>query len=960
MLKLKEITKVYDMGETRVDALKGVSLCFRRNEFVSILGQSGCGKTTMLNIIGGLDRYTTGDLVINGKSTEEYKDKDWDTYRNHSIGFVFQSYNLIPHQTVLENVELALTLSGVSKHERRKKAIKVLERVGLGDKLKNKPSQLSGGQMQRVALARALVNDPEIILADEPTGALDTETSVQIMNLLKEISKDKLIIMVTHNPELAENYSTRIVKLLDGNLIDDSNPYSEEDEAKDVAEYLEKKERSLKRSKLTEKERKKREKKKRMSFWTALSLSFKNLLTKKARTILVAFAGSIGIIGISLILAVSSGFSTYINKMQEDTLSTSPITIQSKKIDFASIVSQMFLESANAEGEKNPDDGVYVNQNISAMMNSVGNNMGTNNLEAFYAHIEDNYDELKKYVTAVQCTYDLGLEFYLNQTGVNYVPSVAVEPDPNSRALMTMITKYALFFFEDKTGISATQAPGGGYVLHRPTTLTENEYYNGDEKLDQRKQAYPFIYNNNYTNLYNIAERLEDPANNGEITLSTQQEILGLVFGVFDIDYSVMAGSSGAGGSMMSMFGSMNIFNEMIDNEEFIKSQYDLLAGDWVKNDADHANEAYLVLDENNELDDYILYGLGLLEDSQMEKILKGIVENKRVDDPIDFDKVIGQTYKVLDKVDYFIVDSQTGDVIDFRLYNTSIKVEVEDPVTHKKEMKETNPYYDSVDGSEKVRLAYIEAYERCTNEVKIVGVVRTNETTKSGSLSTGVAYTKYFTQQMIDYRNEKIEAVNIPADKLDSINVKVPKQIALYIKSFDSKAGVTKFIDDYNANADKEDQITYIDVAGFIMSTVSTIINAITYVLIAFVSVSLIVSSIMIGIITYISVIERTKEIGVLRSVGASKRDVKRVFTAESFIIGLASGVLGILVSLLLIIPINLALAHFTGISGLAQLPFGGAMILIVISIVLTFISGLLPAKAAAKKDPVIALREN
>lgn len=343
-----------------------------------------------------------------------------------------------------------------------------------------------------------------------------------------------------------------------------------------------------------------------------------------------------------------------------------------------------------------------------------------------------------------------------------------------------------------------------------------------------------------------------------------------------------------------------------------------------------------------------------------MEKILKGIVENDRVDDPIDFDKVIGQTYKVLDKVDYFIVDAQTGDVIDFRLYIQSIKVEVEDPVTNEKEMVETNPYYDSVNGQSKYMMALKNAYDNCENEVKIVGVIRTNETTKSGSIPTGVAYTKYFTEQMIDYRNSKIETVGITADKLDSINTKVPKQIALYIKSFDSKAGVTKFIDDYNANAEKEDQITYTDVAGFIMSTVSTIINAITYVLIAFVSVSLIVSSIMIGIITYISVIERTKEIGVLRSVGASKRDVKRVFTAESFIIGLASGVLGILVSILLIIPINMILAHFTGISGLAQLPWGGAVILILISIVLTFISGLLPAKAAAKKDPVIALREN
>ena len=949
MLKLKEITKVYEMGETRVDALKGVSLCFRRNEFVSILGQSGCGKTTMLNIIGGLDRYTTGDLVINGKSTEEYKDKDWDTYRNHSIGFVFQSYNLIPHQTVLENVELALTLSGVSKQDRRKKAIKVLEKVGLGDKLKNKPSQLSGGQMQRVALARALVNDPEIILADEPTGALDTETSVQIMDLLKEISKDKLIIMVTHNPELAENYSTRIVRLLDGNLVDDSNPYTEEEEAQDVAEYLDKKEKSLKRSKLTEKERKKREKKKRMSFWTALSLSFKNLLTKKARTILVAFAGSIGIIGISLILAVSSGFSSYINKMQEDTLSTSPITIQSKKVDFASIVSQMFIESSAAEEKENADDGVYVKQNISTMMNSVGNSMGTNNLEKFYKYIEDNYDDLKDYINAVGLTYDLGLEFYLKQNDVTYVPGVAVEPDPQSRALMTMITKYALLFFEDKTGITSkpnTESAVGGYILYRPTTLPEGEYYNGDEKLEQRKAAYPFIYNNNYDNLYPIAEKLEDPANNGKIILSNQDEILGLVFGVFDIDYSAMAGGSGT--SMMSMFGSMNIFNEMIDNHDFVKSQYDLIAGNWINYDKDHSNEAYLVLDANNELDDYILYGLGLLEESQMEKILKGIVENQRVDDPIDFDKVIGQTYKVLDKADYF-VDDGSGNVIDIRIYNTSIK---------DKDGNETNALYNPQTYYLKLAEVYKNAPEK--NEVKIVGVVRTNETTKSGALSTGITYTKYFTNQMIDYRNGKIETLAITGDKLASINVKVPKQIALYIKSFESKEGVVAFIDGYNAQAENEDKITYTDVAGFIMSTVSTIINAITYVLIAFVSVSLIVSSIMIGIITYISVIERTKEIGVLRSVGASKRDVKRVFTAESFIIGLASGVLGIAVSLLLIIPINIIMAHFTGISGLARLPWAGALILILISICLTFISGLLPAKAAAKKDPVIALREN
>ena len=943
MLKLKGITKVYEMGDTKVEALKGVDLCFRKSEFVSILGPSGCGKTTMLNIIGGLDRYTDGDLVINGVSTKEYKDADWDIYRNHSVGFVFQSYNLIPHQTVLENVELALTLSGVSKEERKLRATDVLRRVGLGDKLNNKPSQLSGGQMQRVAIARALVNDPEIILADEPTGALDTETSVQIMEILKEISNDRLIIMVTHNPELAEKYSNRIVNLLDGEVTGDSNEFSEKEEIKEVEKTLKEKEKKEAKENLTAKQRAKREKKRKMSFWTALSLSFKNLLTKKARTILVAFAGSIGIIGIALILAVSSGFSTYINKMQEDTLSTSPIVIQSRKIDFASIVSQMFLESAESQNKDNPDNGVYVNQNISTMMNSVGNNMGTNNLEKFYGYIEKNYDDLEEYITAVQCTYDLGLEFYLNETEVDDVSNLAVEPDPSSRALMTMITKYALFYFEDRTGIASTEEADGGYKLYRPTHL--GEPMNGDEKLEERKAAYPFIYDNQYENLYNIAERLEesatltDPEQKGVIKL-TQYEILPLVFGIFDIDFNMSAG-----GSSSSMFGSMNIFNEMIDNQEFIKSQYDLLAGEWVKNDKDHANEAYLVLDNNNELDDYILYGLGLLDDSQMDKILKGVVDGKKVNDPINFNTILGKTYKVLDKADYF-VDDGAGNVVDFRIYGQRAGADGKTP----------NPLYDK----DKFDTYYKQAYEDCENEVTIVGIVRTNETTKSGSLKTGVAYTKYFTEKMINYRNNRIETIGISTNDVAEINTKVPKTISLYIKSFDSKEGVVAFIDGYNAQAEKDDQITYTDVAGFIMSTVSTIINAITYVLIAFVSVSLVVSSIMIGIITYISVIERTKEIGVLRSVGASKRDVKRVFTAESFIIGLSSGVLGIAVSLLLTIPINLIFKHFTGIAGLASLPFLGSIILIVISVVLTLISGLIPAKAAAKKDPVIALREN
>lgn len=924
MLKLNDIKKTYEMGETKVEALKGVSLCFRKNEFVSILGQSGCGKTTLLNIIGGLDRYTSGDLVINGKSTKEYKDKDWDTYRNHSIGFVFQSYNLIPHQTVLENVELALTLSGVSKQERRNRAIAVLEKVGLGDKLKNKPNQLSGGQMQRVAIARALVNDPEIILADEPTGALDTETSVQIMELLKTISKDKLIIMVTHNPELAMKYSTRIVKLLDGNVTGDSDPYEAKKEEKEVEENLKKIKNAQISQGLTEKQIKKREGKKKMSFWTALSLSFKNLLTKKARTILVAFAGSIGIIGIALILAVSSGFSTYVNKMQEDTLSTYPITIESRKVDFTSVVSQMFLKSDDTGKSNHDDDKIYAKENISKMMNSVGDNMGTNNLKAFYSYIKEHKHELDKYVNAVKCTYDLDLDIFKDsdhEFGLSefedFDENQNVEPDSN--AIMQMVIIYSLYYFEDKTSISFEKLDNSTYKLIRPTNI--------DDSLPIEKR-YPFIYDNNYDKLMPIANALETY---GFINLNKEQ-VLGLVFQI--MGFSVDSSKFGSGSS--AIFGSMSIFNEMIDNDSLIKSQYDLLGnGRFLTNDKDHANEAILVLDRNSELDDYVLYALGLLNEEQMSKLLQGLITKTNNNTGIDFDDVIGTKFRILDEIDYYVVDSDDG-FVDFREY------------------KETN--------FEKYKLYLLNAYNNCTNTLEIVGVVRLNDTSDSGSLSNGVAYSKYFTEKMVAYRNNKIDefvAGGATVDNVSKLDLDIPSSISLYINSFESKDSVKKFIDKYNNQAEKNDQITYTDYIDLIMSTVSTIINAITYVLIAFVSVSLIVSSIMIGIITYISVIERTKEIGVLRSVGASKKDIKRVFTAESFIIGLSSGILGIVISLILILPINLILAHFTGISGLANLPVLGAVILVAISVFLTFISGLIPAKAAAKKDPVIALRE-
>lgn len=902
MLKLKNIVKQYTTGDITVNALDDVSITFRKSEFVSILGPSGCGKTTMLNIVGGLDRYSSGDLIINGKSTKEYKDKDWDTYRNHSIGFVFQSYNLIPHQTVLENVELALTLSGVSKEERRQRAIDVLTKVGLKDKLKNRPNQLSGGQMQRVAIARALVNDPEIILADEPTGALDTASSVQVMELLKEISKDKLIIMVTHNPELAQKYSTRIIKLLDGKVIDDSSPYDDEQEKAtdtlntDTVDNNDNATSSINKS----------TKKKRMSFFTALSLSLKNILTKKARTFLVSFAGSIGIIGIALVLAISSGFSTYINKMQEDTLSTYPISISSKSVDFSSVIESMFLKHNTDDKTDHDLDGVYPKENISGIINSVGSTTSANNLNKFYDYIQAHQTELNKYVNAIQYTYRLNLA-YANNSGTEINPS---------QTMMQMIIQYALLFLENKTGATATQLPNGSYQI----TIAKDA--NGNDVTN-------YTFFDQYPELEYIKIALQ---NSGTCNISADK-VIELSFRIIGVD---MSGSS-SGSSSFSFRGG-NIFYEMLNNEELINSQYNLLGTN--SKFPTESNEALLVLDKNNEVDDYALYALGLLSKSDMDNILNDLINNTKTNKkPIDYDSIIGKTYTVLDACDYYLTNEDgslqldtDGNPIDFRSY------------------LKTNPvmYYTY----------YKQAVEKSPNKLTIVGIVRLNDTTDAGSLSTGIAYNYKFTQQMVNYRNNSAAAKSTLVTSVDKLSLNTPDSINIYVNTFEAKDKIKKFIQEYNDQAEKDDRITYTDYIDLIMSTVSVIINAITYVLIAFVSVSLIVSSIMIGIITYISVIERTKEIGVLRSVGASKRDVKRVFTAESFIIGLTSGLFGIIVSLILILPINLVLKHFTGLSGLASLPILGSVILVLISVTLTFIAGLIPANIAAKKDPVKALR--
>jgi len=910
MLEIKEITKEYVLKDQKVDALKGVDLVFRRSEFVSILGPSGCGKTTLLNIIGGLDRYTSGDLIVDGVSTKDFKDKDWDNYRNHRVGFVFQSYNLIPHQTVLENVELALTLSGIKKKGRRERAIKVLTEVGLADKLKSKPNQLSGGQMQRVAIARALVNDPEIILADEPTGALDSKTSVQIMEILKEVSKKRLVVMVTHNPELAEQYSSRIVRLLDGELTEDTKPYSSVEAEKEIAknkEKISKQEEKEKQENLKNKGFKKTEKKKSMSFFTALSLSFKNILTKKARTILVAFAGSIGIIGIALILAISTGFSTYINKMQEDTLSTYPITIESKSYDFSSIMVDMFMDSQADKELDHEKDAVYPKDSISKVLDSIGNNLQSNNLTEFYAYLNENYEEIDSVVNAIQYTYDINLEFYDN----NGTPV-----QPGSNAVMDMINKYSVYFFQEKTKVDVTKLPAKSYLISK-TANTD----------------YAFV--RQYPELAFVEQKLEA---DGNITL-TYADVMKLTFTLLGVKYDTSTG----GGSMMSSFGgSMSIFYEMLDNPTLIREQYDLISenGKFPENH----NEALLVLDKNNEVDEYVLYALGLLDEETMEDMLKAKVKGNTLKPNINYEDIIGTTYTVLNESDYFVEVGE--ELIDFRtLKPTDAQLQEainnNDMVVLGKYQQYQNYFNSAVNNSQ--------------NKVTITGIVRIKDHTDIGSLSTGVAYLDKLTQHMVGYFND---SKAVEQDKLDALSLGTPSTINIYVNSFEAKETVKNFIETYNEQAKTEDKIKYQDIVGSIMGTVSVIINSITYVLIAFVSVSLIVSSIMIGIITYISVIERTKEIGVLRSIGASKRDIKRVFTSESFIIGLTSGVFGILITLLLTIPINLILISLTGISGLAELPVFGALALILISVVLTFIAGLIPARIASKKDPVLALR--
>lgn len=896
MLQLKNIVKNYVTGENVVQALKGVSINFRPNEFVSILGQSGCGKTTLLNIIGGLDQYTSGDLVIKGKSTKEYKDRDWDAYRNHSVGFVFQSYNLIMHQTVLQNVELALTLSGVSKSERRRRAKEVLEKVGLGNQLNKKPNQMSGGQMQRVAIARALINDPEILLADEPTGALDTETSVQIMELLKEIADDRLVIMVTHNPELAEKYSTRIIRLLDGEVKDDSMPYSDEEAAKETYEQVDHK--SMKH--------------RRMSYLTALNLSFNNLLTKKGRTILTAFAGSIGIIGIALILSLSDGFRNYIKNVEEDTLSTYPLEITDESIDMSSMMGLMMGNNMTS-GEEHDLDKIYSNNFIGNYMNTMLGEVKVNDMISFKEYIENgDGKEIKDYTSDIMYTYGIRINAY---------------------------------------------------------------------KSDTDKEIY-------------------------QVNPATVMDSIG---------FGSMSEMQQMG---MASVNTTDVWSEMISNQELLESQYDVIAGRWPEN----YDEVVLVVSDYNEITDYELYALGIRDIKELQDMMGAALKGESLtfdNTSYSYEELLGLTYKVIPSSDFYKYDESAGYYVDMsddagymkkkidngmeikiagivrpneeatvHSINTTIGYRhdlverlmnmAEDSEIGKAQLEnpDINVFTGYEFGTDLNEVAKEEAEQSSAEMMQQMGIADMTEEEmyqymaslpaeqlgafmkaleeSATSMSQGMSLSELKSAEDATY-DDNLIAMGIAYEK-------DPKVIRIYPIDFESKEKIIDIIDKYNdemiASGHDEKEITYTDMVGTMMSSVSTIINAISYVLMAFVAISLIVSSIMIGIITYISVLERTKEIGILRSIGASKKDISRVFNAETIIVGFVAGVIGIGVTMLLNFPINAVIKHFADLENVAKLPLYGAIILIVISVVLTMIAGLIPSRVASRKDPVEALR--
>ncbi len=1064
MLKLTDIVKTYKTGGVEVQALRGVNIAFRQNEFVSVLGPSGCGKTTLLNIIGGLDRYDSGDLAISGRSTKEFKDADWDSYRNHSIGFVFQSYNLIPHQTVLSNVELALTLSGVSKSERRKRAREVLGKVGLGDQLSKKPNQMSGGQMQRVAIARALVNDPEILLADEPTGALDSETSVQIMELLKEIAQDRLVIMVTHNPELAEQYSTRIVRLLDGKVTDDTAPYEGQTE-QETAEPQPKAQRAQKKAE------KKRRKKARtsMSFWTALSLSTNNLMTKKGRTFMTSFAGSIGIIGIALILSLSNGFQVYIDNVQQDALSTYPLSIEKQTVDVTSLLESMAKKAQKAEHEM---DRVYSNPVITGMMDVFSSDVTTNDLASFKKYIEDPANGvLEKLSTPPQYGYSIDLNIYKSDVSDGVVQ---LSPD---NVLTDLMGSYGMG--GDSSQMNSWMSMSSMRGVGIWTEMIENPEML-DSQYDVVAGKWPSAYdelvlvldtNNEITDiaLYSLGlldqEELLDTISalmqqNGQ-TVETKEasftydEILQTEFSlVLPADYYAKNADTGEWEDMRfednymtelvqngvklkivgivrpdeeatatSITGAVGYTHALTDylvsetaKREIVKAQLaqpdvDIFTGLTFKDVEEKQALAERAKKQENEkkakeaeepttapaktaasVSASALHPtVGNLAAAQSPSVTPVADTKAMTEDEIRAyieEKIPEEDREsMLEFLDLFLKNTRTlrerkqmTDMLDRLLENYEV------PGVGKISGDQAYSYILLMNRDQKLAmLTAMITGDTSALEAELPAELMTkpaDETTTAadgeGETASETAEEKPDEKKSDETPKEpetepepelppepQIEAAeNLAANKkiLGVADPDDPDRINLYPVDFQAKEELSAIIEAYNQSmrdADKEEGvINYTDYIGIFLSSVTTIINVVSYVLIAFVAISLVVSSIMIGIITYISVLERTKEIGILRSIGASKRDISRVFNAETLIVGLAAGVIGILVTILLNIPANIVIKALVDISNVSRLPVGGAIALIVISVLLTMFAGLIPSRYAAKRDPVEALR--
>lgn len=984
MLEIRNIVKDYETGSETVHALKGVSIAFRESELVSILGQSGCGKTTLLNIIGGLDQYTSGDLIINGQSTKQYKSADWDIYRNHSVGFIFQSYNLIPHQSVLSNVELALTLSGVSKAERRRRAKEALEKVGLGNQLNKRPNQMSGGQMQRVAIARALVNDPDILLADEPTGALDSETSIQIMELVKEIAKDRLVIMVTHNPELAEKYSTRIVKLLDGQIVGDSDPF---DPAKEPAHSEVRKTEVTKGQKTS------------MSFLTALSLSKNNLMTKKGRTFLTSFAGSIGIIGIALILSLSNGVQEYINSVERSTLASFPVSIQHETVDYTSLMTSMMNVRDNAEENRDPDR-IYTNDISTEMMKTMLSEMQTNNLAEFKEYLESDPDGISASIEEIQYSYDSNLYIYGHSADGDIMQ---INPSTVMSAMMGQ-----------SMADNVSQMTNTYSSLMGSSSMSSYDAFRELLSTDMLKTEYEVLAGRLPEAYNEVVVLVTDRNELSDVTLYTlglrdQGELEGMMS-------SVMAGESfdlDTGDLSFSYDDLMGMEFSMLTAPEFYQKNDD---GTWtdMRSDSEFMEQAaenglklkvvgILKPDADSLISSTNSGGIGythalteyMIDKTNSSELVKAQKENPDVDvfTGIEFPKADEEeeqpmsqsgamemltgmlTEEQRTKLNEGIMAALTeeqqaqiqsammGMVSDEQMNSIMMGVLTPEQLTQLQSGADVNSLL--TDAQKAQMSAQIAASLTAEQNAEL-------STMMNGMVDPTKMYTIFMQVLTTDQLRQLMDMTKEPetTDATYDGNLKLlgvaelsePSSMKIYATDFESKEKITQLIEKYNdskiADDNQADVINYTDYVGLMMSSVSDIINAISYILIAFVAISLIVSSIMIGIITYISVLERTKEIGILRAMGASKRDISNVFNAETLIVGFSAGVIGIAVTLLLNIPINIIIENITGIANVALLPWQGGVILVVISMLLTLIAGLVPAGVAAKKDPVEALR--